>query len=171
MSLLPVILGIAGFCVHFVLQILLRQVYRPRNEDKFIFVFWVGLPVLGLAVGLPFGYFGWVSIQDAFLGYLLFFAIASGWVASYPAIYAASPTLVMSYVLSHESERGRGVSFAMLNEILEVKANSIERIEDAARSSLIEVRDGRVALTPFGKKLDGFFAVYRRILGLNQEGI
>lgn len=152
----------------FVLQAIVARIIKIKSEDKFIIGLFVGFPALvmvGMMVAsqtVP----GFWPLEDIVLTYLLFFVIASSWVASYPAVYASCPTLIMSYIIANRPE---GTARADFHKWLKLKENSVERIDDAMRESLIRLKGQNVELTGTGRAMYLFFSNYKRFLGLHRE--
>jgi hypothetical protein len=156
----------AAFAVVFLLNILSARVYRPKSEDKYVFLHYLILPSLVFIALLSFRLFGWMEIEQAVLAYLLYFVIASSWVASSPAIYASCPSLNIALLIRKNK---KGTSLEDLRGWLLLKQNSTERIEDAVDGGLISREEDHLKLTPIGKILFTFFNLYRKALGLTTE--
>lgn len=152
-----------AFLLFFLAQIVLARVTKPRSEDRFIVLHWVLLPMglFGASWGLDFSHLA--RPADALAAYLLFFVLASSWVASYPVIYGVCPTLIISLVVRLDKS---GTPFGRFKELLGLHHNSMERIDDAVHDSLIRVKDGAVTLTPMGRLILAFYKLYRGLLGL-----
>lgn len=158
----------ALFFILFLFQIILARLIKPLNEDKSIILLYVALPMLLFAGGCLFHFFGRVSLREAVLIYLLFFVISSSWVASYPAIYANCPTLIISWVIVRNSH---GATVEELQDLLSLKQNSTERINDAVHDKLIRKNGEKVEITLRGRVVFLFFKFYRKALGLNTDAL
>lgn len=157
----------AAFVFLFFVQISIAAVFRPVSEDKFIILLFTILPFLVFLVALGFQFFNLCSVDQGVAGYLLFFVISSSWVASYPAVYAVCPTLIISYVI-YRSPRD-GVSLQELRDLLQLKQNSDDRILDAVHDKWITKSGDVVMLTSFGRTVLWCFRTYRRLLGARLE--
>lgn len=161
---MAVFLAILAFAFMFVLQLIIARLVKPHSDDRFIISFYVILPLFLFVVLFTQNFFGFIETPVAILTYLLFFVIAASWVASYPAIYAACPTLVISFII--EKNKNTGTTLQELRAVLALKQNSTERIEDAIRNNLIRKEGEYIGLTLLGKLVFTFFSAYRRLLGL-----
>lgn len=156
----------ALFLFLFLAQMILARLGRFAGEDRFVVVHYIVLPGLLFAGAWPFHFFGLLAVRDAVFCYLLFFLICSAWVASYPAIAAASPSLLILLAL-----RGRpdGLSAEEIAKAISLQANSLKRIEDAEKDGLVRRGDRGLELTRLGRAVFVFFAFYRRALALATE--
>ena len=154
------------FFAMFLMQMLVQRFYKPVSEDKFIIGYFALLPFLCFIGLLAFRFFGLVPVDYAVMTYLLFFVISSSWVASYPAVYAVCPTLIMSYVIDRNKT---GTPAQEIVALLSLKQNSQDRIEDAVHDKWITKTGDKVQLTWIGRTALCFFTTYRRLLGLKLE--
>lgn len=166
MHIISIIAACFGMGFFFLLQITLARFFRPKSEDRFIFAVWLIAPFLLFLSLWMFNFFGVLDKSTAFAAYLLFFVMASSWVASYPAIYADCPTLIISYMAWKKKS---GVLISDVEECLALKKNSTDRIDDAQNNFLIEVKGDHLQLTFFGKAVGRFFMMYRKMIGLRMN--
>lgn len=153
----------------FCIQIIVAHIAQTRNEDKFIILLYVILPALAFIFLWTQQFYGWgIDACEAVMAYLIFFVISISWVASYPAIYAACPTLMMTFII-HKSKQGS--TLEDLRKQLGLKNNSTERIKDATHNRLIKRNGENIELTSLGLLVFKFFRAYRRILGLKMDTI
>lgn len=156
--------GVLCFLFVLVLQMVLAKVFKPPvSEDTFILFLFVLFPLVMFICLWCLDFCGLVSPETALLTYLLFFSIAASWVATYPAIYAACPTLIISYIAR---KRSRGTSLNDFCRFIGLKKNSTDRIADALNDNLIRRTDKGIELTGFGTTISRLFICYRRIIGL-----
>ncbi|MGE4132098.1 MAG: hypothetical protein AB7F86_10710 [Bdellovibrionales bacterium] len=147
---------------------IVARITRPKSEDKFIFLHYVIAPfglfsaalVTILALGIE------APIYELICAYCLYFVISSGWVASYPALYASCPTLIISYIIDHEKN---GVAPLEFQRWMKLKQNSEDRIHDALQGGLIGTEGATIYLKPVGRLLYFFFSAYKAVLGLKRE--
>lgn len=156
----------APFVLLLVCHAVIYRLYQPSSEDKFVFGLYVIFPLIVFAGLLLLGLMGWFDLGTLIPGYFLYFVVSAAWVASYPAIYADCPTLIIAYVADRSSS---GVTLEELRVLLNLKKNSNDRIEDAIRGKLIRMKGQLVELTPQGRVFYLFFATYRRIIGRRLE--
>lgn len=158
--------GISAFAVMFLVQIVVARLYRPVSEDKFIILLYTVIPtILALAVMLS-QYDNWEGFTTVLLSFLLYFVISSSWVASYPAVYAVCPTLIMSFVIDRNKT---GTSVQEIRDLLALKQNSKERLEDAIHDKWVRKNGDKIELTSLGRMFLWFFTTYRRVIGLKLE--
>lgn len=93
--------------------------------------------------------------------YPLFFFLCAAWIASYPAIYAACPTLLIAYYAKNQN----GVSVPELESRLHLKENSMERVSDAFNNGLISREGKTIKLTRHGQLFLWAFSFYRKVIG------
>lgn len=158
--------AIGLFLIFFCFQILLSRLFRPTSEDKFIIFLFVIIPFVGFLGTMGFYLINDLELLRPVLVYLLFFVISSSWVASYPAVYAICPTLVISYVAA---KKAKGTDLKELRQILGLKENSVDRIEDAIHDKWIRKNGTQVELTGIGRAFYLFFRTFRQIIGLKLE--
>ncbi|MBI4406155.1 MAG: hypothetical protein HY537_18495 [Deltaproteobacteria bacterium] len=149
-------------------QAAVSRIYRPRSEDRFIFSLYLGLPFLVLSISIAYNFWGLLTPCEAFLASLLYFGLGSSWIASYPAIYAACPTLIISMIVSKTK---KPVDINYLSSVLNLNKNSTDRIDDAVLNGLIIKKEGKVELRSFGLMTLHLFKTYRRWLGLQTDTI
>ena len=157
-----------AFFILFLLQILVENFMKPKSEDKFIFSFYVFIPMIIFIVVLLFDFLNEIPIEKVVVTYLLFFVISSTWISTYPGIYAACPTLIIAWVVYKNKN---GTQIEELKELLRLRENSTERIEDAMHDKLIRKNGLHIELTLIGRGVFKFYKIYRRVLGLKLDTI
>lgn len=166
MSIGILALSFAVFGVLFILQVVASRLYRPQSEDRFIIILYFFIPLLFYIPGSYFLLSPQFGLTEIVLSYFLYFAISAAWIASYPAIYAGCPTLIISYVI-HRSNNGVGLD-ALIN-LLKLKENSKQRIDDAVHNLWIKKTEEKVSIAPVGQVFLFLFKTYRTLLGLTSE--
>lgn len=152
---------IIGFAVLFLLHILTSRLKLKVNEDCLLFLVFLVLPVFYFVfLFLSFSHLS----EEIVASSALLFLINAAYIASYPAIYAACPTLRISLLLFRNSNDG--LSKEEIQQAIQIKENSLIRIQDAQSNNLIYEKDGNIYLTSFGKCFFYFFKIYRLLLGL-----
>lgn len=150
-----------GFSILLFLHFLISRLKQKINEDCLLFLLFLGLPLCFLI----FVFLSSFSLnEEKFAAFILLLLINAAYIASYPAIYASCPTLRISLLLF--KNKNLGLSREELQQAIQVKENSLERITDARSNNLIYEKDGKVYLTHFGRCIFYFFKIYRRLLGL-----
>ena len=161
-------IAVGGFLLLLLVQIWLGHFFKPKSEDKFILGLYVILPFVLFMLLLSLDFGGWLNFKMGCLAYFLFFVICSSWVASYPALYASCPTLIISLLVAKTKT---GVTLDELHGALSLKQNSIDRIEDAMHDRLVKKTGSGLEMTRFGQILFAFFKTYRKILSLPMDTI
>lgn len=156
----------SAFAFVFVLQVLASRLVRTRSEDKYIIFLYVLVPLFTFLTILALNLDNSEFTAQLVAAYVLYFVISSSWVASYPAIYAVCPTLVISLYIREKTE---GASSEEIRKLLNLKQNSVDRLQDAVSSNLLKIDDNKVTLTAGGRLFANFFIAYRRLLGLDSS--
>lgn len=169
MSYHIIISAFASFIFIFVIQTIAARLFKPKSEDRFIIGLYVLLPMiifLTLLILSSNKMLPALIPSELILTYLLFFVIASSWVASYPALYASSPSLVMIYLMTQQPQ---GTSLEDFTKWMSIKENSNCRRKDALNSGLICIQNDSIHLTFSGQTLFIIFSTYKKMLGLQSE--
>jgi hypothetical protein len=176
MRLSPLIGSMSTFIILYLLHILIVRKTTPRNQDGLLLLLYIVVPLtlylLSLLVMLLPGPGYIISAPLAHqitLSFILYICIAAAFVASFPAIYADCPTLIIAYIAKKYCPDG--VTCEQLVSALDLKENSEERITDAIGDKLIHRSDGRIFLTRFGRIVYYTFRIYRRVVGLKADVI
>ena len=149
-------LVIFNFFLLIFFQLLLRKVF-VCNEDKALLLIWLILPLPLILVEYYLGVYDIVTV--AAVTYLA----AGAWIVSYPAIYAASPTLVILLLI----EKGINEEESLANKSF-TGGNSKERINDAFKFGFISLKNGEVSLTNIGKYFYKFMCFFKWIHGIDK---
>ena len=170
MSLQTVAASFTVFAILFIIQIIIARIFVPKSEDRFVITFYVLIPLLLFLILLTLPHIN-IHIgptpHELLLIYLLYFVISSSWVATYPALYASSPSLVIIYIMSQQPQ---GSTLNDFNKWMPIKENSDYRIDDAIRAKLIcRNEDGQIRLSKIGRMLFLFFNVYKKALNSNTD--
>jgi hypothetical protein len=153
-------------------HVVLWRVARPRSDMRALFTIFLVAPsagaVLVFAAGgvapaarLPDG-------LDVAAALLLYWALASAYILSYPAVQAMAPSLEIAYEVRKSMPRGlsREELLARLDTGRLVQA----RVEDLVADRLVREVGDRYVLTPASAGLIRFFLGLRALLGLRPPG-
>lgn len=160
-SLLILILPFCLFTILLLIQICIFQFYRPKNEDAFVFQLFLFFPLFLWGIYLIYPFYSGFSRTELLEAYPLFFFLCAAWIASYPAIYAACPTLLIAYY----ARKQNGINIPELESRLHLKENSMERVSDAFHNGLISQAGKTIKLTPQGQIFLRAFSFYRKVIG------
>lgn len=156
------------FAALFVCQLVLAHTVKPRSQDRFVILLYLVVPTVAFLGWCVFQLFRGQGTYPGFLSFLLYFVIATSWVGSFPAVYVEAPTLAIVLILHLHPE---GLTREALATFLNLRGNSLERVNDAVTGGIIARQGDVFQLTSLGKILFGFYLNYRKLLGLRLEGV
>lgn len=174
MSHIVVITGIASFSACMFLHLLVWRAFRPRRSILLLFAVFYALPAffflilflsrntVPVAVWTPslmsFGAAEWAAV------FLMHGALSSAYILTYPAIQASAPSLKMLLIIG--SGMPEGITHENLKKEFGVETLFIPRINDLLDSGFVKEDKDMLMLTATGRMLAGFFALYRKVIGL-----
>ena len=165
-------LGIGSFCGCWVFHVLVWRIHRPQGYLIWLPVIFVGLPVASLLVAIVSGGLSADSLPGIEVGLpavALHLLISACYTCSYAGLTEYSPSAeVLKVVRSHMPD---GVRPGEL-KVLAFTEHSLtgKRLEDLVHSGLVEILDGKVWLTPAGRRANGLCRSYRRMTGVSDYG-
>lgn len=152
------------------LHIFIWRWRNSRNSAAALLVIFIIFPSIAGVVIAGFNWFGFIAdimkapLNDWFAVYLLHFAISAGYILSYPAVEAASPSLAISLIIGGSGSKG-----VLYEDLLHHFNNEIllqPRIKDLMDAKLITESNGYVSITVRGIVFIRPFIFIRRLLGL-----
>ena len=149
-------LAICNFFILMALQLIIRKIIEC-NEDKMLLFVWLVLPLPIILVER------YLALGDVSAIMLLTYLLAGAWIVSFPAIYAASPTLVILLLI----DRGINDKETLIKKS-HTGGNSKERIDDALKFGFIRLKDGKVSLTVLGNSFYRLMHLLKLIHGINK---
>lgn len=153
----------AGFSAHVVVW---RMCPRFRNVRNLILVF-VAVFVAGAGCLAMFGDFTGVS---GFVRLLIFyFSMMAAYVATYPALQADSPSLVIINKIHAAGANGLGAD-EIADTLKSAEIMIKPRIADLLRDGMVNKNGNNLALTPKGARFIRLMIAYRRIAGWPKGG-
>lgn len=170
MSFKILLASIAIFAVCMCLHIFIWRWRHSRNSAVALLIIFIILPSIAGVVIAGFNWFGFiadvmnVSRAGWLAVYLLHFAISAGYILSYPAVEAVSPSLAISLIIG-----GSGSQGVLYEDLLHHFNNKIllqPRIKDLMDAKLITESNGYVSITVRGIIFIRPFIFIRRLLGL-----
>jgi hypothetical protein len=164
--------GFSSFAVCLTAHIVIWRLGRPRSDVRVLFVILlilptvVGVGLLGESLLNPRGSFPGALDLAAVL--LLHWALASGYLQTYPAVQAQSPSLEIAYAVGRSMPRGlsREEILARLNSGTLVHS----RVDDLVANRLVRADGDRYVLTRSSTRLIRAFLEFRAFLGLPKRG-
>lgn len=158
------IIFLAAICLH----IAVWRWRHPQNHP---------LALLAIFILLPFAFFiacialtlsgktAWaMASTDLLAAYLLNFSFSAAYILSYPAVQAASPSLVIVLMIGNSGAEG-----LLRGDLAHVFDDDVvlgPRIEDLVKGGLVTVEGGYYRLTSKGTVLIRFFVLMRYLLSL-----
>lgn len=164
------VVAVAAFLlgVSFVVHVAIWRLKRPRNSAVALTAVFVGCGLAGAGVLFVISAeldMGWARPTSVEWGQLaiLYFAAMAGYINTYPAVEADSPTLFLATVLAHRGEEGIAL------EDLESQLGDDVLIKPGLRSLVAEhmvaIEGGLYRLTTKGRAIAVAFKTYRRLTG------
>ena len=95
---------------------------------------------------------------------LMHYSFSSAYILTYPAIQAGCPSLRLILIIG--SGMPDGIMRGNLEREFGLEELLTPRIDDLLGSNFVKERKGVLMLTASGRILAGFFALYRKALGL-----
>lgn len=167
--------GLAIFCFAFILHLLVWKICVPKSTIKVLLLIFfsclvVSLIFLFFASALFVDFF--LRIPNNFIDYvyitMLFVSLSLVYIASYSAIEADSPSLVVVMSIAKSSPDGLSKEglLEMFTDDLLVKP----RIKDLVNSKMIHLESNSYKLTNKGALFVKVFILFRKFLSLSKGG-
>ncbi|MDP2682209.1 MAG: hypothetical protein Q8P28_05295 [Deltaproteobacteria bacterium] len=170
MSFKILLASIVIFVICLGLHIFIWRWWCPRNRAVALLIIFIIVPGIAGVIITGFNWFGFiadvmnVSRAGWLAVYLLHFAISAGYILSYPAVEAVSPSLALSLIIG-DSEK-KGLSYDDLSGYFSTKALLQPRIQELLEAELIAESNGHISITRRGIALVNCFILLRKMLGL-----
>lgn len=160
----------AAVCLH----IAVWMVVKPRGHiSALAFVFLVFPAILSIVVmslgqgvlynaGLSFA--ASLTREEWAAALLMHFSFSSAYILTYPAIQAGCPSLRMLLIIG--SGMPEGITHENLRKEFGMEALFLPRVNDLLDSNFVREDNDMLVLTATGRILAGFFALYRKAIGL-----
>ncbi len=142
-------------------HVIVWRLFKVRKQILWLFVIFIGLPILGLFAGLAQG----ADPIECGLVYLLMFTFCSCYILFFPAVQNESPTLAMVWHLDRNKHAG-GLSRDEIMEAMSSDRPFQDRLRDLENNGLVRGSMGPQRLSTAGRLIAAFFYYYRRVLGL-----
>ncbi len=159
MSWSILVAGFGLFIGIFIGHVLIWRLKRPKNDVAVLFFLFLLVPI---PVVLAFQVF--MPVIDLMLAYILHFALAAAYIASYPAAQAHSPSLDILYYIG-SSSRGKLCEDEIISRY-QMMGLVADRIEDLKIGGMVEEHNGSFTLRPLSMIILKFYIIYRKCLGL-----
>ena len=167
--------GIALISLSFLTHLIIWRVRLPLRQTKTLLVLFFGI----LSIGLMTNYFlaQWLGEPQQWLFYsipeylqivIFFTALTLGYIITYSALEADSPSLVI--ILSIHKSGKEGMSKQKFEQLMNNTILIDPRIADLERDQMVIFNHGKYQLTSKGRRFAQLFTVYRRMLRANVGG-
>jgi hypothetical protein len=167
--------GVSLIILTFFIHLLLWKIRLPRHQTKALLEIFIGTLIAGIFVLWKFSCYIELfiisppeTIYEYFQLSLFFISLALGYIITYSAIEADSPSLVMVMTIADAGSKG------LDKNVFEQKMNDdilvIPRIEDLIRDKMIYPDGDAYKLTPKGILFVNIFVVYRKIIKAGKGG-
>jgi hypothetical protein len=157
-------LGLCSFLALLLLQMALWRLLRVRREMLGLALVYLLLPALMCAI---LALLRSVDNTALVLSYLLYLALACGYIQTYPALREDIPSFRILFEI--ESAGAAGLTPQEIAGRLHADRGGLysKKVEDLAQDGLICIgADGQMQLRPAGRTLARMFKLYRKTLGL-----
>lgn len=156
-------LSLAGFVLH----VIVWRIKPPLRQTRGLLIIFFGSYLIGMLFwnripGAP----GLSSFAEYLHSLLLFASLALGYIITYSAIEAESPTLTMIRALQSRGGMTPGEFSTLMSDEVLVSP----RLKDLLRDGLAELREGRYAITPKGARFINIFVFYRGLMSAPKKG-
>ncbi len=166
--------GISVFIAVLAVHLIIWRIGVPRRQGRTLFLILVGVPMVVLPVlawaqekGVPV-WFAPQGIWDFVHILLLACMLSIAYVASYPALQADSPSLVM--VMAIDRAEPEGVDKEYFRKKMNDEILIIPRIQDLLVDQMAVLEGDRYRLTPKGRRIAQFFSFYRYLVNMHKGG-
>lgn len=171
MNYIVFLLGFVIFFFSLCLHVIIWRWFNPGKKIAFLLLIFIAIPVGSYFVFSNIIHIDYklstvsVSGTDWMAVYMLHISLSLAYILSYPAVEAASPSLVILLMMDNSKEDG--LVFNDLSNCFRDDMVLQPRIQDLINSGLIiESHDGYYRLTPRGITFVKCFILLRRLLGL-----
>ena len=168
-------IGLFLFFLAFLLHLIIWKVRMPKRQTKTILQIFFGVLISGIIflyikqpALLKGDFFSFESFIEYFHISIFFTSLTLGYIITYSALEADSPSLVMIMLILDAGPSGLdiGAFTQRLNDDLLVKP----RIEDLLRDKLVCMDGEKYLLTPKGNSFVTIITFYRKLINLPVKG-
>jgi hypothetical protein len=151
--------GLLSFVLALIAQIFIWRIWTPKKQMFWLFGIFLCLPLFVLIVCA--NWFA-LTLLDSFAAALLWLAMAAAYIQTYPALREDIPSFRLLLLLENQP----GISKEQI--IAAMKTNNLfsAKLGELENDSLLINKNGRLELSPAGRKLANLFYYYRKMLGL-----
>lgn len=157
--------GMSIFCVALFLHIGIWKICVPRNQVKIISLIFLGTLMVS---GIFLSTIAHFSIPEVLRTGIFFISLAFAYIATYPAIEADSPTLVMAVNIAGAGKMG--LSKEKLQQLMNNDLLIRPRINDLLNAKMVYLDADKFRLTLKGIFLIRIFIFYRNLLNAGKGG-
>lgn len=163
-------IGLFGAC--WIFHVIAWRIHRPQGYLLWLPGIFVALPLFLLSA-LALG--GWVPVDwlrspEHWLAPAMLHLLISGcYTCGYAGLTEYSPSAEVLMVVREHMPEGIAIDELRVRSFTEHSLTG-KRLEDLVVSGIVAIRDGRVWLTPAGRRTDALCRAYRRLTGVSEFG-
>lgn len=160
-------LGLGIFSLAFILHLVIWKLRIPRSQTKVLLVIFSGVLISSIVFLEFIPLFDIKLLEYLHLG-LLYICLALAYTATYSAIEADSPTLVIVDNIAKSGSSGitKEKLYELVNDDILVKP----RIKDLLEAKMVYLQQDKYKLSPNGRSFIKIFILYRNLLRLGKGG-
>ena len=153
--------GILCFVLALIAQIFIWRIWAPKKQMFWLFGIFLCMPLFALIACA-----NWfeLTLLDSFAAALLWLAMAAAYIQTYPALKEDIPSFRLLLLL----EKRAGMSKEQIIAAMKTDNLFSAKLDELENDSLLVDKNGRLELSPAGRKLADLFYYYRKMLGLKR---
>jgi hypothetical protein len=154
--------GFICFALALTTQIVIWRICAPKKQMFWLFGIFLCLPLLApIVCTLLFEF----KLLDSLAATLLWLAMAAAYIQTYPALREDIPSFKLLLLLEKEQA---GMSKKQIITAMKTDNLFSTKLEELENDSLLVTKNGKLELSPAGRKLANLFYFYRKMLGLER---
>lgn len=154
--------GLLSFALALIVQIVIWRIRVPKKQMFCLFGIFLCLPLLVLIVCA--NWFA-LTLLDSLAATLLWLAMAAAYIQTYPALREDIPSFRLLLLLEKEQA---GMSKEQIITAMKTDNLFSAKLDELENENLLVTKNGRLELSPAGRKLAHLFYYYRKMLGLER---
>ncbi|MCR4287057.1 MAG: hypothetical protein NUW09_03485 [Deltaproteobacteria bacterium] len=164
------VLFFAAVCLH----IAMWRLVKPRGHISALAIVFLVFPAIlsivavflgqGVLYNAGLSFAASLTSEEWAAAVLMHCSFSSAYILTYPAIQAGCPSLRMLLIIG--SGMPEGITHESLRKEFGVETLFLPRIKDMLDSGFVKEDKDNLMLTATGRILAGFFALYRKAIGL-----
>lgn len=159
MSVLESVLTIFFSC--FVCQVLSFRILNPKRPYLFLAAFFLTF----LMVAISFNFNSW-SVAKTVHFSLFYLSLFGTYMVTFLNTKELGPSFLMLFYLEKHSDVRKEDFFKVVTK----ESLLFQRMGEMTKARIVELRNDRYEITPYGLKYLWFYTFYRKLLGLRHRG-